>query len=187
MARRAEHGRSDLALFGPASIAVGVFSFAYHASYTWALQFLDFVGMFLFCFTVIARNASRLGWIEPRRELRFFVLGVARRERARTAAVRARHRDPAHRRRLHRRRARPGGRAAAPRAGVAFPRAYVLGLALFAAAALCSGLDLTRVACDPQNHWLQGHAVWHVLTALALLAFFRFYASLPAARARGRA
>jgi hypothetical protein len=43
-------GRRDLALFGPASIAVGVFSGAYHASYTWMLQFFDFVGMFLFCF-----------------------------------------------------------------------------------------------------------------------------------------
>ena len=75
VARRA--GRSDLRLFGPASIAVGVFSFAYHASYTWLLQFFDFVAMFLFCFTVIARNASRLGWIEPRREGRFFALGVA--------------------------------------------------------------------------------------------------------------
>jgi ceramidase len=175
-------GRNDLSLFGPASIAVGVFSFAYHASYTWALQFLDFVGMFLFCFTVLARNASRLGWIEPRRETRFFVLGVLGASAlvpvlfelgipiqltvaacigvalAQEAVLR--RRSP----------------------GLRYPRSYVVGLALLALGALCSGLDLTRVACDPQNHWLQGHAVWHVLTALALLAFFRFYAALPAQR-----
>ena len=63
--------------------------------------------------------------------------------------------------------------------GAAFPRSYWLGLALLAAAALCSLLDVTRVACDPAS-WLQGHAAWHVLSALALLAFFRFYAALPA-------
>ncbi|PWJ26239.1 ceramidase [Branchiibius hedensis] len=30
--------------------------------------------------------------------------------------------------------------------------------------------------CDP-NSWLQGHAVWHLLCALAAYALFRFYAS----------
>ena len=175
-------GRPDLALFGPASIAVGVFSFAYHASYTWALQFLDFVGMFLFCFTVLARNASRLGWIEPRREARFFALGVLGASAlvpvlfelgvpiqltvAACIAV-ALGQEAALRRRAR---------------GVAFPRSYFVGLALLGAAALCSALDVSRVACDPRNHWLQGHAVWHVLTALALLAFFQFYAALPARR-----
>jgi hypothetical protein len=179
-ARRA--GRRDLALFGPASVLVGVFSFAYHASYTWALQFLDFVGMFLFCFTVLARNASRLGWIEPRRETRFFGIGVLGASAlvpvlfelgfpiqltvAACIAV-ALGQEAALRRR-------------AP--GVAFPRSYPLGLALLGAGAIASALDLTRVACDPRNHWLQGHAVWHVLTALALYAFFRFYAALPPAR-----
>jgi hypothetical protein len=57
---------------------------------------------------------------------------------------------------------------------------YPLGLVLLGAAALASALDVTRVACDPTNHWLQGHALWHVLTALALLAFYRFYETLPA-------
>jgi len=177
---RAARGRSDLRLFGPAGVAVGVFSFAYHASYTWALQFLDFVGMFLFCFTVLARNASRLGWIAPQREARFFALGVAGASAlvpvlfelgvpiqltvALCIAVAL------------------GQEAWLRRSpGVPpLPRSYWLGLALLGAAALCSLLDVTRVACDPSNHWLQGHAAWHVLSALALLALFRFYATLPA-------
>jgi Ceramidase len=179
---RSARGRSDLRLFGPASVAVGVFSFAYHASYTWLLQFFDFVGMFVFCFTVIARNATRLGWIAPRRELRFFALGVL----GASAAVPllfeagvaiqlsvavciavAVAQELALRRR-------------AP-ADASFSRSYGVGLALLALAGLASLLDVTRLACDPTNHWLQGHAVWHVLTALALLAFFRFYAALPSA------
>ena len=178
---RVARGRGDLRLFGPAGVAVGVFSFAYHASYTWALQFLDFVGMFLFCFTVIARNAIRLGWVAPRGETLFFSLGVLGASAlvpvlfelgvpiqltvAVCIAV-ALAQEAVLRRR-------------AP-LGMAFSRSYWVGLALLALAALCSLLDVTRVACDPQNHWLQGHAAWHVLSALALLAFFRFYAALPA-------
>src|SRR5262245_64839287 len=70
-------GRADLARFGPSGVAIGVFSFAYHASYTFALQFFDFLAMFLFSFTVLARNAVRLSWIAPARETRFFLAGVA--------------------------------------------------------------------------------------------------------------
>lgn len=172
-------GRRDLARFGPAGVAVGVFSFAYHASYTFALQFFDFVAMFLFSFTVLARNAVRLGWIAPSRETRFFLAGVT----LFSALV-------------------------PPLFAVGFPiqalvalliavalaqewrlygrdgpspayRIYRGGLALLGAASVASLADVTRVACDPAS-WLQGHAVWHLLSALALAAFFRFYARLPA-------
>ena len=68
--RRARRsGRPELQLFGPATVAVGVFSGIYHASYTWALQLFDFVGMFLFCFLVLTSNALRLDWIRPERRL----------------------------------------------------------------------------------------------------------------------
>lgn len=178
MWREARRGLRSLALFGPASVAVGVFSFAYHASYTWFLQFFDFVGMFLFCFTVLSRNALRLGWIAAERQTAFFAGGVA----AASALVpalfeagipiqgivlllvlamigqelRLRRRDgvhPAHRR-------------------------WWTALALIALAALLSALDVTRTWCDPANHWLQGHALWHLLSAASLYALFRFYAEL---------
>jgi len=35
-------------------------------------------------------------------------------------------------------------------------------------------LDITRVLCDPDNHWITGHAVWHTLTAGSILLFFEF-------------
>jgi hypothetical protein len=172
-------GRADLARFGPAGVAVGAFSFAYHASYTFALQFFDFVAMFLFCFTVIARNAVRLRWIAPLHETRFLLAGVAGFSAAvpplfhagfpiqalvalliavaigQEVALRRRHGGGAH------------------------YRSYALGLALLGAAGLVSAADVTRLACEPAS-WLQGHAVWHLLSALALAAFFRFYAALPA-------
>jgi hypothetical protein len=175
-ARRA--GRADLARFGPTLVLVGLFSGVYHASYTWALQLLDFVGMFLLCFLVLARNASRLGWIEPRRETLALLGGTAGASATLpwmfergipiqgtvAACVAAALAQEAWLRR----------RASAP-----LPRAYRAGLALLGAAGLCSLLDVTRVWCDPTDPWLQGHALWHVLSALAFVPFFRFYASLP--------
>lgn len=173
-----QSGRADLRLFGPASIAVGVFSGVYHASYTFLLQFLDFVGMFLFCFVVLARNAVRLGWVEARGERRLFGWGVAGASASvpplfavgfpiqATVAlcIGAALAQEARLRRT----------ASAP-----LPSAYWLGLGLLGAAAVCSALDVTRVWCEPTS-WLQGHAAWHLLSALALLAFYRFYAALPA-------
>jgi predicted membrane channel-forming protein YqfA (hemolysin III family) len=35
-------------------------------------------------------------------------------------------------------------------------------------------LDLKGALCDPDNHVVTGHAVWHVLTAVAVLCFYRF-------------
>ena len=42
-------------------------------------------------------------------------------------------------------------------------------------------VDLLRVACDPKNHVFGGHAAWHVLSAIALIAYHRFQASLAIA------
>ena len=69
--------RPELRLFGPASVAVGICSGVYHASYSFMLQFLDFVGMFLFCFLVLTLNALRLGWIGRERRLAFYLGGTA--------------------------------------------------------------------------------------------------------------
>jgi hypothetical protein len=45
-------------------------------------------------------------------------------------------------------------------------------------------LDLRGPLCDPDNHVLTGHAVWHALTALSVLYFYRF--QLAVRRACGR-
>ena len=171
-------GRRDLAAFGPASIAVGVFSFVYHASYTYFFQFFDFVGMFLFCFLPLAMNARRLGWIGPQRELAVEAGGVV----AFSAAV-----PPLFELGVPIQglvlvlilaivaqelvlRARSASRAAYPW--------FWTGLALIGAGAVCSALDVTRVWCDPTSRWLQGHATWHLLSAASLYALFRFYRAL---------
>lgn len=39
-------------------------------------------------------------------------------------------------------------------------------------------LDKEGLLCDPDNHLVTGHAVWHVLTAVAILFFFHFHERL---------
>jgi hypothetical protein len=36
--------------------------------------------------------------------------------------------------------------------------------------------------CDPTNHYLQGHAIWHLLNALAITFLYRFYRANPATK-----
>lgn len=36
-------------------------------------------------------------------------------------------------------------------------------------------LDKARLLCDPGNHWISGHGVWHLLNALALYFVYLFY------------
>lgn len=169
-----------LALFGPASIAVGIFSFAYHASYTWFLQFFDFVGMFLFCFLVLVLNARRLGWVDADRQTATYLLGVA----GMSALVPLLFYQ---------------GIAIQPLVGVLIAIVLVqeglllrrdgttsahpwlaAALLLLGGAAFFSLLDVTRTWCDPDDHWLQGHALWHLLSAASLLALFGFYGRLEA-------
>ncbi len=176
-------GRGELAHFAPASLAVGAFSFAYHASYTWLLQFFDFVGMFVFCFLVVARNAMRLGWIAPARERALWLGGAI----VASACV-----PPlfyagapiqatvfvvivlsvAQELTLWRR---------TPHAQRASYASYWAALAALGAAAAFSLADVTRAWCDPDALWLQGHALWHVLSASALVLLQRFYAARAAA------
>jgi hypothetical protein len=168
-----------LAFFGPAAVAVGLCSGIYHASYTYALQLLDFVGMYLFCFLVIALNAQRLGWIGTGSLLRFYLGGVALFSVSTPllfetgipiqGLVGVLIGFSIAQEWTLRRRAQALVRYAA----------YALALTLLLAAALFSLADVTRTWCDPNDPWQQGHAIWHVLSAVALLALFCFYAGLP--------
>jgi hypothetical protein len=160
--------------FGAAVIVMGCLSFYYHATNNFLTQALDFLGMFLSLFFIIAVNARRAGW--PRRGLEAAYLGACA---AATLAL-----WPAH------------------SAGLAVQwTVFFTGLAILAtelaarrkegsdqsprwlAAAVvtlivaeaCSLADLKRFWCQPQS-WLQGHAAWHVISAAAFPMMYRHYA-----------
>ena len=52
---------------------------------------------------------------------------------------------------------------------------FWLGLFFIGLAAVFSWLDHTRRFCDPTNHVVQGHALWHLLSAFGLWLVYRHF------------
>lgn len=54
-----------------------------------------------------------------------------------------------------------------------------LGLAYFA-----WQLDFQRVVCDPTNHFISGHGLWHILNAFCFYTLARFYEELAKGKSK---
>ncbi len=160
--------------FAPSALLVGAFSFLYHASYTFFFQVFDFVGMFLVLGLALGINLERLQVARAASVVPAVALaGVALLALLRWQGINIQPivglllltvvlSEVACHQRL-------SGR-------VRYGR-YVTALALLAFAAVFSFLDVTRTLCRPDNHWLQGHALWHLFAALSMLPLYRFYES----------
>lgn len=48
-------------------------------------------------------------------------------------------------------------------------------LVCFAGAFVFWIMDVKKIWCDPDNHYISGHAVWHLMAALAIWFFFKSY------------
>ena len=165
-------GDRTLRVFGAAEIVVGVASFVYHMSYTGVLQVLDFLGMYVFTNLLIALNLLRLGWLSRERFGPAYATSVV----ALTALTVALRFTPF------------------PIQGLVFGailaivatellqrapgidrRFFWASLATLTVAAVFSAADVTGAFCEPENHFVQGHAIWHVLGAASLvLAAFHY-------------
>jgi hypothetical protein len=157
---------------------VGLFSFAFHATNNFATQLLDFIGMYVLAFLLLALNLQRVGWLTREQVGRVHVgltvactLAVPVMRLARIpyqlvvlAAVLVIVGTEVY---LSRR--------AGPRESY---RDFWWAVGFMALATACSVADVRRMWCQPDNHWLQGHAVWHVSSALALLFAARHHAGL---------
>jgi hypothetical protein len=149
--------------FGAAVFVMGALSFLYHASNNFLTQALDFFGMYLVVFLIVATNAVRAGWAPRERALTLYaaacvlmtaalwpltrlgfmiqyIIAVA------AAAILA---------------SELAGRRREPRPGSM--RTFWTAAAVLAVAEAFSLSDVTRAWCDPKSHVLQGHAVWHAL------------------------
>ncbi len=160
--------------FGPVEIVVGATSLAFHASYTFCFQFFDYAGMFLFLWLLLVLNLRRSVRVSARGQMVFFWGGLSL-SLAAFLAFRALHLPVQN-------------LFAAGVAGLLLWEAglwvagqgtryrdYVYTMMLMAAAFAFWMLDYTRVVCDPGNHFFQGHAAWHVISAFAFITAYRFY------------
>jgi hypothetical protein len=166
--------------FGWAELIVGVFSFTYHMSYTFALQVLDFAAMYVFMGLLVALNLQRLGVFGRRGRGLFYgallagmtaltillyfvgfpiqalVLVLVLVTLATEAMIRLRRLE------------RPEYRW------------FWTALGLITVAMTFSALDHERIFCDPKDHLIQGHAIWHMLGAVSLYASYLFYRQFAA-------
>lgn len=169
----------ELRWMGPAMLLMGGFSLVYHASNNYLTQVFDFLGMYLLVFWMLVINLRRLGWFARERQKAVFValcvagtllvhlmyLAELKFQLIIAAATLAIMISEVMARRY--RRVRLGN--------------FLTGLVLLCVAQAASLADLTRVYCEPGS-WLQGHAVWHVLSAVALYFACRHYQALFAAQ-----
>ncbi len=177
----------ELRWMGPAMFVMGLCSGVYHASNNYLSQMFDFIGMYLLVFWFLAINLRRSGWIPLARQHQAFIalvlLGVALVHLMYLAQLRFQLII-----------------AVASVAVLATEfsarwhseveqvplRWFLAGAALLLVAQSASLADVTRLLCDPDNHFIQGHAVWHLLSAAALYCSVQHYRQLRFGFSLGR-
>jgi hypothetical protein len=172
-------GRMETALtaIGVAAVLLGLGSFAFHATGIRVFEVVDVSGMYLVSGLALTFALQRLrGWSDAAAVACFVGLVVAS-----SALMIALGNDgiatfalqvlAAIALEIHLRTGTPAGVGAWLLAAIG---ALVVGLGIWL-------LDVHGPLCDPDNHLLTGHAVWHVLTAVSVLCFFRFHERLRGA------
>ncbi len=162
--------------FGLVVLAVGISSFLYHASFSFVFQIFDYMGMYLFSSMLLVLNAKRLGWLKDkalvpvyllltivscipfiiskgslgRGVFGFHILLVIITECLATKIQKEKGASVQH-------------------------RSFFLTLVFFFVAYGFWILDSSGIWCDPNNHYVQGHAIWHVVNSLCFLSSLKFY------------
>jgi hypothetical protein len=172
--------RNIYLLFPISAVLVGITSFLYHASWTFFFQVFDVSSMFMLSCLLLSFNAWRLKLLTEKQlpyayvvMLAVSIAGIITLKgksgewifAAEVAAVAISE-------------AVLASREAPTRYGD-FLRAFGIFLLAFGIWIL----DVKEIVCDAKNHFLQGHAVWHVLNAVVFIFLYRFYRQFQPERA----
>jgi hypothetical protein len=160
-------------LYGIALILLGLGSAFYHASLTFAGQFVDVMGMYLLACFILLYNVSRLkalnaktfvlAYLALNLALAYVLLEFPAMRRYIFAAIVIAALLPEYRVRKQKQ----------PQINGFFLQAAWWTLI---AAFIIWTLDITKILCNPAS-WLQGHALWHILGALAAGLLYLYYRS----------
>jgi hypothetical protein len=167
-----KRGWSPLHLFSIAAFLVGVTSFLFHASMTFFFQFFDVSSMNMLILTCTCCNLARLKWIRPNQTTIAYIILLSLSMvitwfgKGKTGewiftfwivstflsefVLKARGEKPN------------------------FNPFFMASGCFILAFTIWTG-DIRGWWCDPDNHYFQGHAVWHVLNAVAILYLYKFF------------
>jgi hypothetical protein len=173
----AQHGKkfksNAIRSYAWVMIVTGLCSGIYHASFTFVLQILDFFGMYVMTYLMMLIQMKRMGWIKNAMD-RWNFWGLVIGTTAFTVWCDIYTNFPIQ--------SIIGVQTLFIIASEAIIWAkrkqnysikYFVSGALFMVVAITfSILDVTRAMCDPENHWVQGHALWHVFSAIGVTMIY---------------
>jgi hypothetical protein len=159
--QRADFRRTHAVVFGVALILIGLGSAFYHASLTFVGQLCDVQGMYLLAIFIALYAISHRGLLSDRLFVLLYIL-------VNGAFLLVQIDLPGVRRYLF---AVVVLTVIAVESGGRF---FYAAIAIMAVAFGIWILDITRTVCSPMSLF-QGHAIWHVLGAIAALALYMHY------------
>lgn len=179
--RKNESSSLRLKLISISAILTGVASFLYHASFTLFFQFFDLSAMYLFSSLLIVLNWKRLMGGSDRKLLFSFIglvfssmvvlfifkkIGIYIFALHLLIAMSLELKIFLKKKTLEHK---------FDISFFSYYKNFLISIILFGVAFGFWILDYKRIVCDPDNHILQGHAIWHILTAFCYLFLFKFY------------
>ena len=159
-----------------AQVLIGVGSFFFHASGTFVGELVDQMGMYLLSCLMLAYAAAEARRLSEQKAIALWA-GLVAVSTALNVAI------------------RPIGIplfALELTAGIFWQvklggwpsparyRALYTGIGIFVVSFGIWITDITGLVCDPNRHWMNGHAIWHTLDALSIVFLGHFYAQRPA-------
>ena len=170
-----KHSHKTAIWLAPAIVITGYFSFLYHATNNAWTQFLDFFGMYFYVGFMLSINLVRLEVVKYSNVQLFIIsivlfysglfflfpkIGLAVQLIIVLASVLIIVSEYI----LYRYRSE----------GVDYFHVVWSGILIVIAESF-SLLDAHRVLCQPSNHFFQGHALWHVISAFSMWFAYKFY------------
>jgi hypothetical protein len=157
------------------NVVMGAASLFYHASNFYITQIFDFVGMYLEVLLLVFINFARLTWISSKNIIRNVLIGSV----LLTVVLHLLYLSHINFQMIVLILALiifgTEGLLIKRKLGVPNPAYFFTSIALAIVAITFSILDHKRIFCDPDNHWVQGHAIWHIIASIMFIGLFKHY------------
>ncbi|MCR9206543.1 MAG: ceramidase, partial [Halobacteriovoraceae bacterium] len=174
--KKPKEGSRFLELFGINTIFVGATSFLYHLSNNFLTQFVDFLGMYAFFGLLLLGNLELLGKVKKEKLLPIYLFSFLP-----YSALFFCFRYFGIPVQLSMLLIILGGlvtKAFIFKKFKVSAKRLSITLLVFVVAFICQLLDINRVACDPSNHVIQFHGLWHIFNGLGMGLLYWYYRSI---------